>query len=56
MDARMAHTRFEDLKQRRLDRMTAAEREEFEAAYPAAKVVLTEAGADSGDPSPDPRG
>lgn len=27
----MAHTRFEDFKQRRLDRMTAAERAEFDA-------------------------
>jgi hypothetical protein len=52
----MTHTRLEDLKQRRLDRMTASEREEREAAYSAAGAVLTEADPDSGDQSPDPRG
>ncbi len=39
----MDHTRFEDLKQGRLDRMTESERAEFEQRYAAESRKLTEA-------------
>ena len=42
----MAHTRFEDLKQRRLGRMTESERDEFEQLCAAESTRLADSTPD----------